>query len=32
MKFIECAITDEIFSFVAESTGQEFHWNTTKVQ
>lgn len=32
MKFVECGITDEIFSFVSESTGQEFHWNTTKVQ
>jgi hypothetical protein len=32
MKFSECGLTDEIFSFVAESTGQEFHWNTTKVQ
>ncbi len=32
MKFSECGLTDEIFSFVSESTGQEFHWNTTKVQ
>lgn len=32
MKFTECVITDEIFSFVSEVTGQEFHWNTTKVQ
>lgn len=32
MKLSQCGLRDEIFSFVSEVTGQEFHWNTTKVQ
>lgn len=32
MRFAECSLHDEIFSWVSETTAQQFHWNTTKIQ
>lgn len=31
MKIADCALTDEVFSFISASTGRAYHWNTSKV-
>lgn len=32
MKKADCGLHDQIFSFVAEGTGEHYHWNITKAR